>query len=193
MLSIELRASVALSEPHADQGLVTWVDASILDEEVVIGSARLALIHVAAAMDVGEPIWEVLDADSAELEALYEVYFQDDWLKDEFAEGIGADVIYFASIDINDGHRDRGIELAIVRRLCDTIGDGYPLAVVPITDTDDVMPWLRMGFDVTRHATPETCGYLHLRLGYRTARVIEDDGRFRAVPNPDPRERWRQN
>ena len=47
----------------------------------MIGEARVARIHVGEASNLNEPLCHVLDADSGELEALYDVFFDEDWLR----------------------------------------------------------------------------------------------------------------
>ena len=56
----------------------------MLAETVVIGEARVARIHVGEAANRGEPLYHVLDADSGDLEALYDVFSEEDRLQDRF-------------------------------------------------------------------------------------------------------------
>jgi hypothetical protein len=61
-----------------------------------------------------------------------------------------------------------------VRRLCDTIGEGCELAVMPYES--EIAHWQRLGFILT---TPERQeGYLHLSLGAKSPRVVATDHDF---------------
>ncbi len=70
-----IETQVVLDEPSADQGLVTWFEVRILEgfegaDDAAIGRARVARVHVGQALDAGESVLDVLDADSGELESL---------------------------------------------------------------------------------------------------------------------------
>lgn len=193
MLRMQLRTDIPLAEPDVDVGLVTWVDADVVDETetdlVAVARVRAAVIHVGEAVNVGVPIHEVLDADSAELEALHEVYFADDWLRDDYTAGAGNDLLFIESLDLQPRWRGRGIELAVVRRLSDAIGGGCAITVLRVDDDLTAHTWKRMGFEVTRAPTGAGGGYLHLRLSLRAPRVVEQAGGFRvALPMQDDEE-----
>jgi hypothetical protein len=89
MLRVSVETELSLGEPDVDQGLVTWFDVRSMaghgDENVEIGQARVARIHVGEASDRGEALYDVLDADNGELEALYDVFFEEDWFRDQFS------------------------------------------------------------------------------------------------------------
>jgi len=158
------------------------------EEDEPIGRARVAIIHVNEALDHGENLVEVLDADSGELEALSGVYFEDGILLPKFAEdAIGANVLYIADVFIDEEWRRRNVDFALVRRLCDTLGAGCALAVLPYETEAEEEQWGRMGFQITEPAA-KGGGYMHLPLGLRNPRVVdrEHTGRFRVVPNPSP-------
>lgn len=187
-----IEAELILDEPSADQGLVTWFAVRVVadrdeggDAEVV-GRARIARIHVGQAANIGEPLHDVLDADNAELEALYGVFFENDWFGEQFSEGAGSDLLYVSQVTVEPGWQGRNIELALVRRLCDTMGQGCELAVMPYGSEADAEPWQRLGFSITTPAQP--AGYLHLPLGTRQARVVpnEDFSSYKIVANPPP-------
>jgi len=190
MVTLEIHAELALREPDIDIGLVTWIDVRILARgdgaEKTVGTARAALILVATAAERGASMHDVLDADSGELEALYEYYFDEDGLRDEYNEGAGSDVLYVSAIELEPPWRGRCIELAAVRRLCDTIGHGCGIAVVRVDDDLRAHGWKRMGFEVTVPAAGDRAGCMHLRLAYRAPRIIEDgDDRYRVVSADD--------
>jgi len=100
-VKVIVEAELALEEPTVDHGLVTWFTARVLDEEErAVAHARVARVHVGMASDVGEPLADVLDADSAELEALYGVYFEEDWFRQQFTEGAGSDRFYISEVAV---------------------------------------------------------------------------------------------
>ena len=75
---------------------------------------RIALIHVGDAMNRGIEMREVLDADSEELFALYDVFFDDEhFLKPDYCSGIGFNVMYFARVDVVPAWHGRRIEEAL--------------------------------------------------------------------------------
>jgi hypothetical protein len=188
MLRINVSASIPLHEPGAAEGLITWFGVDVYygeeeNEEELIGEATVALVHVGEAANTGQDLLEALEADSAELEALYHTFFQDDWIKDEFVDGSGTDLLYVADLEIAAACDGRNIDLAVVRRLCDTIGHGCGLTVIPYESKAEVAHWSRMGFVMS---TPgESTGWLHMTMGDRKARIAGPDGegRFKVVPN----------
>jgi len=194
-MRLHVYAEIPLSEPNVDCGLITWFNIDILNDDddnddepksKLVGRTRAARIHASHAFDSAEPLWEALDADSGEMEELYDVFFEDDWLKDEFYDGAGADLIYVSEIDIEPAYEQRNIDLAVVRRLCDTLGQGAALAVIPYTSPQEIAHWERLGCEVATPGAGE--GYVCLRLTNRTARVDDPDkrGHFKVLPNPSP-------
>lgn len=180
MLRVIVETELFLGEPDVDGGLVTWFDVRVMAgeraENVVIGEGRVARIHVGEAANVGEPLYQVLDADSGDLEALYDVFFEEDWLQDQFAIGGGGDVLFVNQLDLEPGWEGRNIDLAVVRRLCDTIGEGCELAVMPYESESEVARWQRLGFILT---TPDRqAGYLHLSLCAKAPRIVATDHAF---------------
>lgn len=193
-MRLHVCADIPLSEPSVDEGLITWLYVEILEDDEdsdepeakVVGRVHAARIHASHAFDRGEPLWDALDADSSHLEALYDVFFDEGWLKEEFYDGASTDVLFVSEFELEPGYDDRNIDLAVMRRLCDTLGQGAALAVVPYASKGEIEHWVRMGFEV---ATPvEREGYLCLRLSHRTARVHDPDkpGHFKVLPNPSP-------
>jgi hypothetical protein len=180
MLMLIVRAETPLVEPDEDLGFVTWLDATIerVDDESrePVGTARVALIHVANAMNRGVELGEVLDADSEELNALRDVFFEPDGdLNDEFVNGTGFDVLYFSTIELLLPWQRRSIDQALVRRLCDTFGESCAIAVLPIIDAEDQSGWHAMGFQVARKPTTERCGYMFLDLAASQPDVVSAD------------------
>lgn len=190
-MRVIVEAEMILDEPTADQGLVTWFQARVLkelegEEGPVIVRARFARVHVGMAMDVGERLHDVLDADSAELQALYGEFFDEDWFQEQFEEGAGSDLLYLSEITVDSEWVGRNVELALVRRLCDTLGQGCELAVIEYVANEDLAGWQRLGF--AGEVEEGAGGFLHLPLGSRQTRVLpsEDADRFRVVANPLP-------
>lgn len=97
VLRVFVETELSLGEPSVDQGLVTWFDVRVTAGEgadsAVIANARVARIHGGEASNLGEPLYPVLDADSGELEALYDVFFEEDWFRDQFTTGAGSDLL----------------------------------------------------------------------------------------------------
>ena len=177
-----ITTEITLDEPDADEGLVSWLDIEVLDdrldeEQAVVGRARVAIIHVEVA---GGRLFFALDADSGELESLYEVYFEGDSFREEFFEGVGQDLLYVSEIELVPSSRGWNVELALVRRLCDTLGTGSALVVVRCADEPEAAAWRTMGFERTRG----TSGLMHLRQSLVQPRVVrvEGEGQFRVVP-----------
>jgi len=183
-----VEAQLNLNEPTVASGLVTWFQARVVDEEgeSVIVRARAARIHVGLASDVGKPLAAILSADSAELAALYGVYFEEDWVRQQVTEGAGSDLFYLSEVVVAAGWSGRNVELALVRQLCDTVAQGCELAVICVASEPEATPWLRLGF--TQTTDEGSRRLLHLSLGYRQARVVPAEGgrSFRVVPNPPP-------
>jgi hypothetical protein len=138
------------------------------------------------AVDVGENLHHVLDADSGELEALYAAFFDEDWFREQFTEGGGSDLLYVSDVTVEPGWEGRNVEVALVRRLCDTLGQGCELAVIPHVCEAESDRWQRLGFTIAE--SEGEGGHLYLPLGHRQARVVrcEDERSFRVVANPPP-------
>jgi hypothetical protein len=187
----EITTELRLGEPGVDEGLVTWLEIVIVEPDehgtdADVGEARAALLHVGQALDLGEDLWCVLDADSGSLESLSSVYFDKYGFREEFAAGKGSDLLFIENIEIKAPYEGRNIELALVRRLCDTVGEGCELAVIEATTQAEAARWQRMGFEMTQLGS--TKGFMHLNLSRRQPRIVEteDRGCYRAVSNPAP-------
>lgn len=153
-------------------GYVTWLDVKVSDGARVYGSARVALVHVGEAADAAGEVWPALHG--TRLEPLHDVYFAQGWYKDDYADGAGIDLLYIDHITIADEHRGKNLDLAVVRRLCDTLGSGCQLAVVAYADAERAAHWGRLGFAIS---TPgRTSGLMHMKLGYRHAQVVDATG-----------------
>ena len=152
MLKIKVETELSTHEPTADVGFVTWWTITVTRDplgeegaEIAVGSVRAATIHYGEVVDVAESLYDVLDADSGELEALSSVFFEEDWLRDEF-EATGNGLFYVAEIDMPDVWRQRGADLAIVHRLSCTLAMGCSLLVLEPDEWSRKDQWGRMGF-----------------------------------------------
>lgn len=157
-------------EPNS--GYVTWLDVKVSDGGRVYGSARLALVHVGEIADAAGEVWPALHG--TRLEPLHDVYFAQGWYKDDYADGAGIDLLYIEHITIAEEHRSKNLDLALVRRLCDTLGSGCQLAVVAYDNALRAAHWGRLGFAIS---TPgHTVGLMHMKLGHRHAQVVDATG-----------------
>jgi hypothetical protein len=188
MLVLDLKTAIPLAEPCADLGLVTWFDIAVrradLDAQDLVGSARIAMIHVAESLDRGVPIIDALDADSEELLSLHDVFFDSGGLKDSFIEATGSNVLYVSSIELLLPWRGRRIEEALVRRIADTLGQGCAIAIVPVADASEASRWREIGFAIARAPADGLHGYayLDLALAHPELMAADDDGhRFEVV------------
>jgi len=195
-MELRIATSTTLHRPDGDTGFVSWLDVTIVDNPVsddgladLVGRIRAAIIHVGMAES---DLFTALDADSGELEALYEVFFEDDWFKDEFFTGLGQDLLYISEIDLQPGWKDRNVDLAAVRRLCNTLGQGCELTVIAIHDPGEAKRWIRMGFEPS--PASEELGLYYMQLALIQP-LVEDnyDGHFKVLPNLNPKQRRSQN
>jgi hypothetical protein len=183
MLVLTLQTEMPLAEPNEEFGFVTWLDVSVRQFDAPtresIGRARIALIQVADAMNRGAEIREVLAAAGDELFALHDVFFDDDeYLKPDYANGIGFNVMYFAEVELVSTWRGRRIEEALVRRVADTWGEGCAIAVVPVND-EEIERWLDIGFKSPDSAS--TFAYLDLSLAHPKMIALDDPGHAFAI------------
>lgn len=149
------------------------------ERDHVVGTASAAIIHAGVA---DGQLWDAMDADSGELEALYGAYFDDDYFKEEYAQGFGHDLLYVSEVSLTPDYQGRNLELAVVRRLCDTLGSGCELVVVAYEGEAEARLWRSMGF--TR--TPGRDGLMHLSQAFVQPRVVSvrgDEDRFRVQRN----------
>jgi len=151
---------------------VTWLDVVASDDGRVCGTARIALVHVGEIADAAGEIWPALHG--TRLDPVADTYFAQGWYKDEFADGAGIDLFYVDDVTVAADHRSKNLDLAIVRRLCDTLGSGSQLAVVGYADAETASRWARLGFEISTPGRPS--GLMHLKLGQRHAHVVDATG-----------------
>jgi len=181
-LSVTTDIDLEVRDPKS--GYVTWLDVKVSDDARTYGTARVALVHVGEIADAAGEVWPALHGTP--LESLHDVYFAQGWYKDDYADGAGIDLFYIDHITIDDEHRGKNLDLALVRRLCDTLGSGCQLAVVAYGDADRAAHWSRLGFAIS---TPgRTAGLMHMKLGYRHAQVVDatGSGDYEVVSAVDP-------
>jgi hypothetical protein len=171
IMKLSITTELDLEGPQKS-GYVTWLDVRVSDGKTTYGTARIGLVHVGEIADAAGEIWPALHG--TRLEAIHDVYFSQGWYKDDYADGAGIDLLFIDHITIDEDHRGKNIDLALVRRLCDTLGSGCQLAVVAYGDAERAAHWGRLGFAIS---TPgRTTGLMHMKLGYRHAQVVDSTG-----------------
>jgi hypothetical protein len=171
-MKLSITADIPLDEPNLKQGYVTWFKVVVSDGVLVHGSARVALVHVGEIADAHGDLLPALQG--TKLEAIHDVYFERGWYKDDYADGAGMDLLLVDNIEIAPEHREKNLELAVIRRLCDSIGSGCQLAVMRYAGADDATHYGQLGFSIS---TPgRTAGFMHMKLGQRQARVVDATG-----------------
>ncbi len=177
-MKLAISADIELDEPTVENGYVTWLDVrAYADDRTPLGSARVAIVHVGEISDAHGDLWPALRG--TKLESLHDAYFQQGWYNDDFADGSGIDLLFIERVTVDDGCKN--LDLAIVRRLADTIGSGCQLVVMRYGDAFEAAKWARLGFTPTTRG--RSSGLMHMKLGYRHARVVDTGtGTFEVVP-----------
>lgn len=166
MLVVALGAELSLSEPDAKFGLVTWFELAIRDSgdrAQTIGSARVAWIRVADAMNREIAVRAVLDAAGAELADLHDVFFDPEMncLKERFHNGLGWDVLFVSQVEVAERWRGRNLEEALIVRMAEMWAETCAIVVIPITSPGEIERWGRVGFEIMR-GPGATRGYAYL-------------------------------
>lgn len=193
-MKLSIHADLHLDQARdAKASYVTWLDVSVNDRDergtITFGTARIALVHVGEIADAHGDLLPALHGTS--LEPLADAYFTQGWYKDEFADGAGLDLLYVERVEMDEDLRARNVDLAMIRRLCDTLGSGCQLAVMPYTDALTAAHWSRLGFMLT---TPgRGAGLMHMKLGDRNVRVVDSSGTgdFEILPTWNDAPRFR--
>jgi len=176
-MKLSISGDLELDRPS---NYVTWLDVRVGEDGRTMGTARIALVHVGEIADAFGDLYPALRG--TKLEQLCDAYFSQGWYKDDFADGAGIDLLFVESIEIDAAHQHKNLDLAMVRRLCDTLGSGCQLAVMPYGDALTAGNWGRLGFSLT---TPgRSAGLMHMKLGYRHAQVVDatGSGDFEVLP-----------
>jgi hypothetical protein len=210
MLRLSASTCIDVEEPSDDGGFITWFDVLIHryppadddgagggdldegDEKVEqIGRARIAIVHVGDVANRGDSLYDALDADSGDLEALYHLYFDEEsgWFKDEFGGGAGVDLGYIQALMIKPTWKGRNIELAVVQRLNTTIAAGCKMLVISVSSPEEIARWKPMGFEVSAPERREP-GHVHLNNEMKHPRVVALE-HPRGFPEPHEEDRFK--
>jgi hypothetical protein len=140
----------------------------------------VALVHVGEIADAQGDLWPALRG--TRLESLHDAYFAQGWYNDDYADGSGIDLLFVDRVVVEEPWKAKNLDLAIVRRLCDTIGSGCQIVSMRYGDAFEAAHWARLGFVPTTRG--RATGLMHMKLGYRHARVVHETGtgRFEVVP-----------
>lgn len=191
MLVLKLGTEIPLAEPNAEFGFITWLDVTIREFDsqnpAPVGTARVAVIHCGEALNHGVSMHDVLDQDSEGLGVLDGIFFEDGSLKDDYGNGVGADVLYFDSLELRLDWHGRNVEEAFVRRVLDAWGQGCAIGVMPVKTTTEVSRWEAIGFDVAHEPTSTEPGYVCMDLSLKHPRIVQtdDDGHRFSVEADD--------
>lgn len=211
MLRLSVSTRISVDEPSADGGFITWFDVLIhryppVDDDAgaggddleegdegveQIGRAAIAIVHVGAVLDSHDSLYDALDADSGDLEALYHLYFDEEqgWFKDEFGCAAGVDLGYIQELTIEPPWQGRNIELAVVQRLNATIAAGCKVLVIPVSSPEEITCWEQMGFEVSAPEGSEPC-HVHLNNAVAHPRVVPVE-HPRGIPEPHEEDRFK--
>ena len=175
-----MKLSISGDIELADTGYVTWLEVRAYgDHNEPIGTARVGIVHVGEIADAHGDLWPALKG--TRLAPIHDLYFSQGWYNDEYADGAGIDLLFVDRVDVDDAARAKNLDLAIVRRLCDTLGSGCQLACMAYESANDATHWARLGF--TSSTSGRGAGYMHMKLGYRHARVVSTaTGEFEVQP-----------
>jgi hypothetical protein len=205
MIRLLVSARISVEEPSTDGGFITWYDVLIqrdapgvdddgangddLEKVEQIGRAKLAIVHVGALFDTDDTsLYDVLDAESGDLEALYSLYFDDEyWFRDEFASAAGVDLGYIQELTIDAAWQGRNIDLAVVQRLNETLAAGCKVLVMALSSPEAVEHWEQMGFEVPAGEDSEP-RLVHLNNEGTHPRVVaapHEEDRFEVLSTED--------
>ena len=189
MLRLRLEADLTLGEANEDAGLVVpWVARVEWYEDPegppeVIGTVRARVIHYGEALNLGVTLDDAMDGALAALSA---AFFTDaGWLREEFEEADGDALLYVEHIDLADEWRAKLLDVAVVRRLADTLGMGCSLVVLHGDELRRLGSWRALGF-VTVNGGPES--FLALNQSHRAPHVREtvEPDTFEVIPPAKP-------
>jgi hypothetical protein len=179
-MKLSITADIDLHTPGGEHGFVTRFDVRAYAPDLaILGTARIALVHVGEIADARADLWSVLHA--ARLDSIADTYFADGWYTDDYADGAGIDLLFVENVTVEA--RAKNLDLAIVRRLADTIASGCQLVSLPYRDAHEAARWSQIGF---ASSTPgRSSGLLHLKLGYHHARLVPaGGGAFEVLAGP---------
>jgi len=130
MLVLKLDTQIPLAEPTVSFGFVNWLDITIREFDspnpAPVGTARVAVLLCGEALNHGVSMHDVLDHDGEHdgegLGVLDGIFFAEGSLRDDYGNGVGADVLYFESLELRADWRGRNVEEAVARRVLDVWG-----------------------------------------------------------------------
>lgn len=182
MLVLKLDTQIPLAEPTASFGFINWLDISIREFDssnpAPVGHARVAVLLCGEALNHGESMHDVLDEDGEGLGVLDGIFFEDGSLNDEYGNGVGSDLLYFADLELRIDWHNRNVEEAVVRRVLDAWGQGCAIGVMPVKNAAEVSRWKALGFLVAKEPELTEPGYLYMDLSLKQPRVtqVDDEG-----------------
>jgi hypothetical protein len=182
-MKLSLTADIPLETAGLGTGFITWFDVRAYAHDAApLARARVALVHVGEIADAGVELWAALR--DAGLGALHDTYFAQGWYKDEYADGAGIDLLFVQTVEAAQEWRERNLDLAIVRRLGDTLASGCQLVSMPYHDPHEATRWARLGFSTS--TAGRASGLLHMKLGRQNARVVATGGGAFEVLSTEP-------
>lgn len=175
-MRLEITTAIELGASELFDDLVTWFEVGICSDHeepaVALGAATVARVRVAQAVDLGQPLTDLLSGHG-DVEELCRTYLDDDGFRPKYRLGIGTDLLFITDVVTLPGWEDRGIEFALVRHLCDILGADCEMAVMPYVTHEQARHWSQFGFVV---APPERAeGLMHLPMGTRRSHFPELD------------------
>lgn len=186
VIRLRVDTDLTVNEPNEDDGLVVrWRVAIVRDHdddvrEDVLGSVSAWVIQYGGAVDVGAKLDLVM---AGSLEPLHRAVFTEDgWLREDFEDASGSALLYIETLDLSDEWRDRLVDLAVVHRLGETIGQGCSLTVLNGTEARRTSQWGRIGFALVAGAEEP---FLALNMGKRIPHLRPGfDDVYEVVPSP---------
>lgn len=186
MIRLRLDTDLKVCEPNEDDGLVVrWRVAIVRDHDAdmredVIGSVNAWVIQYGGAVDVGAKLDLVMDG--AGLMPVYRAVFtRDGWLREDFEDASGTALLYIETLDLSDEWRDRLVDLAVVRRLSETLGQGCSLTLLNANEARRAPQWGRIGFALIVGAEEP---FLALDMSKRMPHLREGFDAYEVVPSP---------
>jgi len=103
--------------------------------QVVVGTANAQRLHIQLVDQSTCNLFDICDADSQIWCDLFGAFLtngdggEPGFYKEDFAECCTGDVLLIEDIDVDVPYKDRGVEMAIARRIIETFGAGCDLVV----------------------------------------------------------------
>lgn len=142
-------------------------------------AVRVILVHWDAPGAVGS-LYECLEGTSGELQALYNVEWNESSLRAAFAEEARSEFSGSGARAPDFGGTDLEIELLLVKRVLDALGPGSVLVAMPCSARSGPH-WAWMGFDAVEEAWQTKPGYTCLYRSYSPPEASTEERRRRAL------------